>query len=154
MVFACPRTSSLVFFLSGEGGTRGDPGSVQVHFRFAAWVRDMLCWWRWHGDRCCSAFCSLHYLRFKTAFNVRGQTITCGSSIFWASAVMWQQFSSVFPEQVSCPSCCLPGVALRWLLPVSDGMNAKRIFPCWFLQRWEELRSCNDFSQFLLYLSG
>lgn len=86
--------------------------------------------------------------------NLRGQTISCGNGISWANATKWQQFRSVFPGQVSPPSCCFPSVALWWLLPVSDGMNAKRIFPCWFLQQWEELRRCNDFSPFPLSSSG
>lgn len=112
---------------------------------------------------CSSVFCGIHYLHFKTAFNekvslskssVRGQTITCGNSIFWAHAMEWQQFSSVFPEEVSHPSCCFTRVALKWFLLVSDGMKAKQVFSCWFLQQWEELRRCNYFSQFLLYISG
>lgn len=140
---------------------------TQAQYRCTSDLRpelgEMLCWWWWHGDKCCSAFCSLHYLHFKTAFNekvplskssVRGQSITCGSSIFWAHAIECQQFSSVSPEQISRPSCSLPRVVLRWFLPVSDDMKAKQIFPCWFLQQWEELRSCNDFSQFLQYISG
>lgn len=52
------------------------------------------------------------------------------------------------PQFLLCQGCS------QVILPVYDGMKAKWIFPCWFLQLWEELRSCNDFCQFLLYVFG
>lgn len=73
-------------------------------------------------DKYCSVFCGLHYLCFKTAFNekvplsksnVKGQTISCGNNIFWAPAIKRQPFSSVFPKEISHPSCCFARAALR-----------------------------------------
>lgn len=119
MVFACPQVFSLVFFLSGEGDTRGDPGSVWIHLRFEAWAGEVLCWWQWHGDKCSSVFCSLHYLHFKTTFNekvplskssVRGQTITCGNSIFWAVLSSGSSSAVSSLKRSVTPLVALPGL--------------------------------------------